>query len=691
MFDFDENSLIEWKKRIIKQIFVSTNAGVSLEIVSTVEGIDAASKEDLLDIFGRIAKISLDNLSRVTSDADKILWGKIFYVCTREFGVGWTEFLRLLPQCNASNTALNYPIELPEKYNVSAIPPQIFQCRPDKPKFTSEVCEKVTWYQKNPDFAYRCLNDESALTYLSDNLGPRFVEAYHRVGYPAGRADLMALSFLYWEGGVFADVFSACRASISNLLGSNNGLVLFVNGSRVEKFFIAATPRHPHIERFLKRVIKLTEYGMRNTSHDKFTDHLAFTLSIIDAYCENPAYFKENKISFIQRETYGCFVDFNGQDEDLASQITTDYFKTIPISGLIPREERLDLFSCAGQNTVLGAVEAQILPAGIPLTVVGHNPHPDWSERQKRSAISPAAHVYDLNMVGLSGHCGLWKDDTFIQLDSYLSHVGEMESRSGHWRPPTRSSITRVVDEPVIPAFSAGYGCYGHYIVDDLPRLGLIRKTIGDAEFRKLKIIMPRKTPRWAFDLLEVFFGIDQSRIVLFDHENDLWILRRAVVSEYMHRNYVFNPYIKEFYQSYVTEDIAPTRKICLSRRAWEPGKSHQRIFEQQDWFENEAERRGFEIISPEKLSIPDQIRLMCETKVQIGEHGSAQHASIYSKFGMTVGTVNPLGDVQINLGRLSGNKNVIIYETGNYKDDNQNTFYRCDQGDLVKFFDALD
>ena len=691
MLDFNEKSLVQWKIDIIKKIFSQENSESFNNSYKIREEIDCFSKENINVSFEKIATISFEEISRTSLKEEKLFYGKIFYVSTREFGYGWTELLNILLINDKNSSNLKYPILLPEKYKNSSIPPKIFQCRPDKPEFTKNVCENVTWYQKNPDFEYLCFNDQGALNYLSDKLGPRFANAYSKIDYPAGRADMMALSFLYWEGGVFADVFSACRASVSGFINNNSNIVLFISNSRVEKFFIAASPRHPLIKRFLTRAIELTESGIKNLPHENFTDHMALTLSIIDSICENKKYLEENKISFIDKDIYGSFVDFNGQDEDLSYRIQTDNFKKIPVSSLIPKEETLNIFSKIGRNTVLGSVESKILPSGIPLTVIGNNKHPDWNERQEKNIISPSSHVYELSMVGLSGHCGLWKDDVFIQFDSYLPHVNEMETRSGHWKIPNTSSITRVIDDPIIPAFGAGYGCYGHYIVDELPRLGLIRKIVGDNEFKKLKILLPKKTPGWAFNLLEVFFGIDKSSIILFDHERDLWILREAIVSEYMHRDYVFNPYIKEFYQSYVKGDVLPTRKVCLSRRSWEPGKSHQRIFEQQEWFEKEAQRRGFEIIAPEKLSISEQIRIMCETKIQIGEHGSAQHASIYSKFGTTVGTINPLGNVQINLGRLSGDKNVIIYEVESYKDNNQNTFYRCDQEDLVRFFDALD
>ncbi|WP_082782387.1 glycosyltransferase 61 family protein [Acetobacter senegalensis] len=687
MLDFDKNSLLEWKKNVLKQL-------LNQPLENTITPASILSDDLTDDIISNVRfleNISLEKLGTSNNKHDKACWGKLYYVASRQFGQGWTPLLDLIisqtPEivARADNGGV-----LPENYIPSPIPPKIIQVRPDKPVYTPEDSNKVSWSQKNRSFLYKCFNGTQAQDYIETNLGPRTLEAYNRIGYPAGQADLTALSFLYWEGGVFGDVFSVDRAPISALLNSPNELVLFYSPNRIDKFFIASTPRHPFIKSFLQRAVTLTEYSLTNSSHDKFTDHQALTLHLLDRLCENPNYLIHNKIQLLARKTFDCIVEFNDQDENLGGISKLDSFSTEPAPALIPQETAAGLFLDHNRNTILGAAQATILKPGIPLEIIGHNKHPDWNKRQSRYAITPAAHVYEWNMIGLSGHGCLWNDDKFIQLDSYLSHVGEMESRGGHWGCPAKLGVTQVINEPVIPAFSAGYGCYGHYIVDDLPRLGLIRSVIGESEFRKIKIIFPVKTPEWALNLLNVFFNIEKDQILFFDHERERWLLRKAIVAEYLHRNYVFNPFVREFYRNYVKFDGEPFRKICLSRRTWEINKTHQRIFEQQEWFEEEARHRGFEVIAPEKLSIPEQIKLMCETKIQIGEHGSAQHASIYAAGGTTVGTINPLGDVQINLGRLSGDRNVIVYESESRKDDRNNTFFKCHTNDLNSFFNVL-
>ncbi|MBR0558965.1 glycosyltransferase 61 family protein [Neokomagataea anthophila] len=686
MYDFDQNSLLAWKQKLLNEAF-SSSEYINLKDYSHItylKNFDIEKQETILSDLKNHASFMLNNTS---IHEEQKFWAKIIYITARQFGSGWNDFLKYIPQSSPSSKQEHF-ITLPEDVKNSNIPYKIIQCRPDKPFFDKKSAQKTTWYQKNPLFSYECFDEEHSINYLSKNFGDIFVNTYNSITYPAGKADFMALAFLYWEGGVFADVFSACRASISHFVSNQSNLILFSNENRIEKFFIAAKPRHPLIKRFLDRAIKMIDEKKQDFSHNHFTDNQALTLSILDSYCENDDVFENNIVKFVPYNIFSCFVDFNGQDEFLSSSHHPHSLKTIPSTSILEKENHTGLLPSA--DRVLGKADASIIPPSTPLTVIGHDHHPDWCERQNKHVITPAAHVYEWSNISLSGPGGLWKDDTFIQLDSYLSHVCETETRDGHWQQPTQTNITHIINEPVIVAFGAGYGCYGHYIVDEIPRIGLIKKVLGEHEFHKLKVVMPLKTPQWAFSLLKETLGIEKENIKFFDHENDKWLIKKAITSEYLHRDYTFNPFTKDFYRNAFSNDVQPFRKICLSRKSWEVNKSHQRIFKQQDWFEAEAVKRGFELVSPERLSIRDQIRLMAETKIQIGEHGSAQHASIYSKSGMTIGTINPLGNVQINIGRVSQDKNIIIYENQTYTDEYNNTFYSCDQSDLLYFFDSL-
>ena len=99
------------------------------------------------------------------------------------------------------------------------------------------------------------------------------------------------------------------------------------------------------------------------------------------------------------------------------------------------------------------------------------------------------------------------------------------------------------------------------------------------------------------------------------------------------------------------------------------------------------ALERGFELLVPEDYSLPEQIRLMAETAVQIGEHGSAQHASIYSPFGTIVGSVNPVTPMQVLLGRLSHDRNVLLLPDNMWRDERGNLNFSCSQDRLDAFF----
>lgn len=694
MLDFNAEELSQWKREMIGKISREPLLEVDPDIERVKEIGIIEGELPAVDLEW-IAATAAGKIQQSSDSLEKIFWGRLFYVVTRKFGSGWVHLMSIIPECAAlyAISPFSEPEVLMESYGPKKITPRLFQCRPDREKFSPAACDKVTWRQKNMALEYICYNDETANDYLHETYGPRLAEAYRNVPYPADRVAFMAFASLYWEGGIFADVMTTCRANISSLMRDEAELVVMAEPGRLEKYFMASAPRHPLVRRFLSRLIHYWESERKDLPHALISGSEAFTLNLLDAWCEDPTCLSEGKVFFLPKKQFSCLIDFTGQDEDLAIQERMELegaFKTLLSPSLVKPEERLGIFSHPAANGYLGGVPAQILPPGRPIVVIGPNRHPEWSREQMRPVLTPAAHVYAWQDVGLSGHCALWKDGAFIKLDSYLSHVAEVESRDGHWKPTDRHNATHVIDEPVILAFSAGYGCYGHYIVDDLPRLGLIKKQLGTKEFLRQKFILPRTTARWAHELLKHFLGIEPENIVSFEPAHDRWFLKHAIVAEYPHRVYNFNPFVREFYQEAIQEDVTPVRKICLSRRRWEAGKLHQRVFEQQEWFEQEAERRGFEVIAPETLSISDQIKLMCQTKTQVGEHGSAQHASIYSSYGMTVGTINPLGSVQINLGRISGNKNVVIYESESRRDQNHNTFYRCREEDLRLFLDAL-
>lgn len=672
MFDFNQDEIKSWKQKCLRNI------------------LSSFMEDDRIDEFLISQPMIIENFIDVNIPLEykRNIIDKISYILDRGVGEGNTSSFAKIASLPEHTNEIKF---LSSSYKPGFIPPRIFQVRPDKPELSQDEVLKISWVQKHPSFDYICFDGIQGRQYLKTHYGERFVNAYDKIGYPAGQADFTALAILYKEGGIFADVFSTCRASIASLIDPNSFLTLFYHPERgVEKFLIAAQPRHPFIRRFLERALSLVERSHGQITHSQFTDQQALTLTIIDCICEEDNYLEKNRINFLERKHFDSVIEFNGEDEHIPGSEKKDPFLTIPITGLISSENWLG-FKETHDNTILGGAPAAILPPAVPLTVIGRDFHPDWQVKQSSHAITPEANVYSLNMLGLSGHACLWQNNKFIRLNSYLSHVAETESRHGHWKSPATEGITRLIDDPVIVAFSAGYGCYGHYIVDDMPRIGLIRKVIGEDFFKSIKFIMPVKTPKWALSLLHTFFGISEDRIIFFDHEKDYWILRYAITSEYLHRNYVFNPFVKDFYRSYVRSDSEPFRKICLSRRSWEAEKTHQRVFEQQEWFEEEARRRGYEVISPEKLPIMEQIKLLCETKIQIGEHGSAQHASIYSSSGMTVGTINPLGDVQINLGRLSQDRNILVYESASRRDERHNTFYSCKQNDLFSFFDILE
>lgn len=300
----------------------------------------------------------------------------------------------------------------------------------------------------------------------------------------------------------------------------------------------------------------------------------------------------------------------------------------------------------------------------------------------------PAGYVADVEDAYLSGHACLWKNEKFVSMNSYVSHVAEIETRGGAWQTPWTHRPTRTIKDRVAVGFSAGYGCFGHWLVDDIPRLGLLKRELG-AEFDGLKIILTEKTPAYAKTMLQHILGIEEDRIVYFDHEREMLHLEAVAISSYQHENYNFNPYLRDFYCA-VKAPHPQGRRICLSRRAWEKTKPQARRFLERRIFEDMAREAGFEMIAPETLSFAEQIECVSGASVIIAEHGSAQHMSLFAPEGCVIGTINPLTPVQVNIGRLYSNPTVLLIPDESVEKGPGSIDYSCSKKSLEAFFEHV-
>jgi len=115
---------------------------------------------------------------------------------------------------------------------------------------------RESWRRHHPGWEMRLWTDENLPTDLVRK------EAYERLRKAAERADIIRHDLLLRFGGVYVDTDFECFRSIEPLL---EGVELFMarhSTGRVNSAIIGARPGHPVLERVLRELRPVTDYGL---------------------------------------------------------------------------------------------------------------------------------------------------------------------------------------------------------------------------------------------------------------------------------------------------------------------------------------------------------------------------------------------------------------------------------------------
>lgn len=673
---FNELQIINWKKKFIEK-----------EYINLCKYLDESGK-NALDNFIRnnsSIDISEEYMNKLISEnKESGLINAFYYVFKRKVDFLWMGLFDFLSQKysikNEKNKNLFY-----SDFNEGSYNNIIRQCRPDKNKYEYNSIVNIGFYNKNKNFLYKCYDDDMSSDYLKNEFSNEMKEVYNSITVAQAKSDFFLIASLYKEGGVSSDVCSICVSNISNIIKSSDISITF-DGYGFNKRFLFSKSNNKLFKEYLYDLIEKLDHMGSNFDYNRFSSRNAFNDFILDFYVLNIDFFEKNNINFLPEDLFKSYVHDGISEEELSNdnQSSAISFKSLSKESWVKND------SIFYENTIVS--DNYISNRNDNISVIGNDANPVISGQSQHSYAISSIDVVRMKNIALSGHACIWSNGRLINFETYLSFVAEDEYKNGFWKKPEKDNITRVIDDEVIIAFSAGYGCYGHYLVDDLPRLGAIKKHIGD-DFYNKKFIIPKKTPKWAIDLLNYLLGIKEESLIFFDHENDIFHLNNVILSSFPSRHYKFHGFIKEFYDNIPRNMISdrPFKRICLSRKSWEKNKNNQRIFVQQDFFEEMATSRGFSIVRPETLPIQEQIDLMANTSCQVGEHGSAQHASVFNSYGMTIGTLNPLTEVQVNLGRIYNDKNFLCYHDETSVDSNNNYYFSIKEEKIKLFFDEIE
>jgi Glycosyltransferase 61 len=224
--------------------------------------------------------------------------------------------------------------------------------------------------------------------------------------------------------------------------------------------------------------------------------------------------------------------------------------------------------------------------------------------------------------------------------DAALRWLGDPDVNDNPLHHPRRNRV--VIEEPALLVFGPGWGTYGHWLLDFLPRIFLAKQLLGST-LRDFVLPLPLDAPNWVTPMIQYFCGMDPARIRPYSRFDDLLLCRRVCLPSYLHDGmYAPHPLMRTFYEQFGNPGAPPTkRRICISRRNQEGhGPGSARRFEARKIMEQMAVSRGFEIVQPELLSFPDQVELFRSASCVLGEHGSGMHAAVFADPGAVVAVV---------------------------------------------------
>jgi mannosyltransferase OCH1-like enzyme len=117
---------------------------------------------------------------------------------------------------------------------------------------------RESWRRHHPEWEMRLWTDDSL---PDDFVRP---EAYERLRNPAERSDIIRLEVLFRFGGVYVDTDVECLRPIDPLVGEDVDFFAgYVLPGRVQNAVSAAEAGHPVLERALRELRPVTEYGVQ--------------------------------------------------------------------------------------------------------------------------------------------------------------------------------------------------------------------------------------------------------------------------------------------------------------------------------------------------------------------------------------------------------------------------------------------
>lgn len=206
--------------------------------------------------------------------------------------------------------------------------------------------------------------------------------------------------------------------------------------------------------------------------------------------------------------------------------------------------------------------------------------------------------------------------------------VSETECKELPW-----NTYTPIQGTTVLFALSAGAHCYYHWMMDILPKLGLLEKAgIKLSDVDNLLV----RTADKAFQIESLkHFGFDEDRIVETKDNNRLLCEKVIVIDVQNGINMKMNRFLPAWLKHAYAPSSKPTDeriKLYVSRP-----KGVRRGVANEDELLPILERYGYTVSAMEGMSVSEQAELLSKADVLISPHGGALTNMVFCKPGIDV------------------------------------------------------
>jgi hypothetical protein len=167
---------------------------------------------------------------------------------------------------------------------------------------------------------------------------------------------------------------------------------------------------------------------------------------------------------------------------------------------------------------------------------------------------------------------------------------------------------------------------FGHFLLEGLSRLwGIAELSPEERETVSFLVYEPR-LEGWMYELLALA-GVDRNRIV---HASSVDVVDRLVTADPAMRthNGITTAMAGTWRSMAERVEAGPAERRIYLSRSHNPNRGLRNEVEVEELFR----ARGFEIVAPETMSIPDQVRLAREAAVLAGPVGSQMYLAAFQR-----------------------------------------------------------